>query len=34
MQQTMKKYFFVGRLVNEKGVHVLIDAVPKTLTLL
>ncbi|AEV68875.1 glycosyltransferase family 4 protein [Acetivibrio clariflavus] len=26
-----KIVFFVGRLVNEKGVHVLIDAIPKTL---
>ena len=26
-----KIVFFVGRLVNEKGVHVLIDAVPKVL---
>lgn len=29
--QNEKIVFFVGRLVNEKGVHVLIDAIPKIL---
>jgi len=28
-QDNEKIVFFVGRLVNEKGVHVLIDALPK-----